>query len=109
MQVLYAHEGVPPFVDIFVFERDCIYSVLFHQGVSRFFNSMHVKLFFQERIDSRIQTKRETRRSADTQTPIEIKTLRTLEKKVHLRAAQLKWFFAAGFIHTLSLFGIVIL
>ena len=73
-------------------------AVLFHEWMFGASSSVKVKFFFEQSINCRVQSERESRRSVDPEPPIHVKAARALFKKIDFAPAQFEGFNRAGSI-----------
>jgi hypothetical protein len=60
--------------------------------------AVHIEFFLEKVINGGVQGKGKTRRPSDAEPAIDVKASRTLEKKIDLCSAQLKWPRALGIV-----------
>lgn len=77
-----------PLVQFAVRERNRIDAVGFHEWMSRFFGAVNVELLFQERVHCGVECERKTGRTSHTEPAVQVKTARTIQKKLYFRARQ---------------------
>src|SRR3989344_4732887 len=78
----------PPRIQIFMYKRNRINTVLFHQWVCAFCNTMDIEFFFEKMVNSTIEIKGKSRRARSTKLVVNIKTPRTTDKKVYFGARE---------------------
>src|SRR3989338_7859517 len=89
-------QRVAPFIKFIAGVRDSINSIFCHQGMSRFFCSVRVKFFFEKSVYGTVQTKRKTRRTADSKSFVQIKTSWALHEKINTASADHEWLLGIG-------------
>src|SRR3989344_8778628 len=89
MQMPYPAEIAPPFIQLIMRHRPGINAIFFLQRVLLSVYPMRIKFHFQQMIHRAIERERKPRHALGTQFVVDIKTARTLEEQINLRARQL--------------------
>src|SRR3989344_6097924 len=77
-----------PCIQIFMYKRNRINTVLFHQWVCAFCNTMDIKFFFEKMVNGTIEIEGKSRRARSTKLVVDIKTTRTTDKKGYFGARE---------------------
>src|SRR3989344_6401977 len=96
MQILHTFKVFPPGIDIRMHKWNSIYFMFLHKWMRNPLCSANIEFFFEKSVRCTIKCKSRTRYLIHSQSAIQVKTTRALEKAVQTGAAELIRLFRLG-------------